>query len=608
MVAKTYDIAHYVKAAPSLLAMQGSDVAYDTDSKKDTKQWNELRSHLEQRLVSLRMWRQSWWSLNWSNIAEFILPRRSIMLTQSVGGIPSPNNMVRGQPLNNSIINPHATYCVRVCAAGLMNGLASPSRKWFKFTPASNTGSIDADGRAWIDEVETRIYTVLGRSNFYNAFAQECEDLVAFGTAPCVIYEDEKDVIRCYVPTVGEYYLGVDASGRVDTLYRQFVMTIEQAISFFGAEKSSDEIKALWNQKGTGLDKERIIAHAIEPNFGIGKDDAGKLPDTFTWREVYWVWGSGAKQPLSVRGFKDTPFTAMRWATQSNDAYGRSPGMDVLPDVMQLQHECRKKAEAIEKQVNPPLIADVTMKNQPSSSIPGDVTYVPNLSATEGMRPMYVVNPDINAMMQDIKMVEDRISRGLFNDLFLLLSENPVNRQTAYEVSQKVQEKMQILGPVIENIISEGLKLKLERVLSIMKRRGFIPPPPDSMKDTALDIEFVSMLNLAQKGTATGGLERIVGLIGNMAAVYPEAKDNLDPDIYINTMNDLLGNTQKILRDKNQVAAIRQQQMEAMKQQQQMEAAQHMAQTTKIGADAANVLSNTSVGSGASALSQLIGQ
>ena len=458
-----------------------------------------------------------------------------------------------------------------------------------------------------MDTTEDRLYSVLAGSNFYNSFAQECEDLIGFGTAPSIIYEDEQDIIRLYNPVVGEYYLSSSASLRVDGLYRLFVMTVAQIVDFFGVENCPPEVQSLWAQKGTGLQLERIVAHSIEPNFGIGPKNAGKVPGNFTWRETYWVYGASCDTPLSLRGFADQPFTGARWATQSNDAYGRSPGMDVLPDVIQLQVETARKAEAIEKQVRPPLIASMDLKNQPSSALPGKVTYVNNISAGSGMRPIYEVNPEIREMMEDIKEIQARIKTGFFNDLFLLLSEMPNAKMTAYEVAQRMQEKLQVLGPVIEGLMTESLKPKLKRVFGIMKRRGMIDPLPDSLKGVPLDIEFVSILALAQRASSTGGLERMVQLAGNMVQIFPGIKDVLNADTLYREMNDMLGNPQAILNSPEQVAAARQQEAQQAQQAQKMEAAQHMAKTASIGADAANTLAATQIGGGADALSQIMG-
>lgn len=597
--------AVYEKSGPTLLAQQPTVTDFN-DLHADPS-WAKIRGHLEGRLIALRNWRQSWWTQNWSDLAEFILPRRSIWLTQSTGGNPNPNNMTRGRPLNTAIADPTATLAVRVCSAGLMSGLASPSRPWFKVIPAVKRLEIDAAARMWLDTTEDRMYTVIAASNFYNAFAQECEDLVVFGTGPSIIYEDEQDLIRLYNPAVGEYYLSSDSNMRIDGLYRLFVMTVSQIVNFFGVENCPADIQELWNAKGNSLEVERQVAHSIEPNFALDTEGTGKIPGNFTWRETYWVWGSGSPKPLSMRGFVDQPFTAARWSTQSNDAYGRSPGMDVLPDVMQLQVMTRRMAEAIEKQVRPPLIGEMSLKNKPTSTLPGHLTFVTDIGPGKGIRPIYEVNPDVSAMSLNIQTIERRIQAGLFNDLFLMLEQKVNEEMTAYEVAQKIQEKLQVLGPVIESLLAESLKPKLRRIFNIMKRRNMIDPPPDSLKGIPLDIEFVSMLALAQKGAATGGIERLMTLVGSLTGVYPQAKDNINPDALVREYNDLLGNPQKILFGPEEVMKQRIETMKQLQQQQQMQALTTMADAAGKVAPAAAVLQDQPVGAGQDVLGRLLG-
>lgn len=601
------DEVHYEKAGATLLSEQKT--IPDLRVSKIDPDWDTLRGHLETRLIALRNWRQSWWTQNWSDLAEFILPRRSIWLTQSTGGNPNPNNMTRGRPLNTAIADPTATLAVRVCASGLMSGLASPSRPWFKVIPGIKKLDIDAQSRIWLDDLEDRIYTVIAGSNFYNAFAQECEDLVVFGTGPSICYEDEADLIRLYNPAVGEYYLSSSSTMRVDGLYRLFVMTVAQIIDFFGVENAPGEIISLWNQKGSALEQERMIAHALEPNFGIGVDDVGKIPGNFAWREIYWVYGTGSASPypLSKRGFVDQPFTAARWAVQSNDAYGRSPGMDVLPDVMQLQVMTRRMAEAIEKQVRPPLLGSMELKNKPTSTLPGHLTFVSDMSKGMGIRPIYEVQPDIQAMSLNIQAIERRIQAGLFNDLFLMLEQKVNEEMTAYEVAQKVQEKLQVLGPVIESLLAESLKPKLKRIFNILKRKGMIDPPPPSLQGIPLDIEFVSMLALAQKGAATGGIERLMQLLGSVESIFPQAKDNINVDAVIREFNDLLGNPQKVLFGPDQVAQTRAAVAQKAVQAEQMQQLQGASEVAKNMAPAAQVLQNTPTGEGGNVFSNLLG-
>lgn len=604
-------LAWYEKASPATLATQPNETNKKTGLDKiiSGADWSKLRGHLEGRLGMLRTWRDTWWIQNYSDLAKFILPRRSIWLTQSAGGYPSPNTMTRGLEINDAILDGTATFAARICSGGLMSGLASPSRPWFKVVPAMRGVEIDDPAREWLDQVEDIVYTVLARSNFYNAFAQECEDIVIYGTSVNIIYEDEKDLIRCYTPCTGEYFLSSGATMRVDGLYRAYVMTISQMVDFFGLENCPPDIQKMWAEKGGSITTERLVAHSIEPNFPIAGTNIGQVKGDFAWREVYWIFGSGSKYPLAMRGFMDQPFTAARWSTQSNDAYGRSPGMDILPDVIQLQVETKDKAVGIQKGLNPPLVGSSELRNSPTSTVPGHITFLDgDISGGKGIRSIYDSQFDLNHVTADIAAIQQRIKVGLFNDLFLMLEGAPQQSKTATEIQAKLVEKMNVLGPVIEGLLSESLQPKLRRIFSILNRQKIIPPPPKSLQGVPLDIQFVSLLALAQKAASTSGLEALVKLVGEMVAVWPEVKDNIDPDNLARQYNELLGNKQSVIRGMDKVNAIRQQQAQAMAKQQQQVDISHAAQTAQVGAQAAQVAANTNIGAGGkSVLDNLIG-
>ena len=599
-------IAHYETASPLLLAQQEPT----PNGKKQLippEIWQPMSSHLEGKLNSLYAWRQTWWSTNWNDIARYISPRRSLLMTQGSGGLPTPNSMMRGVPINNQIVDPTATLALRYCAGGLASNLAKPSAPWFKIMPLMQGVELDADARKWIEETENRIYGACSVSNFYNAFVQECEDLSAYGSSPAIIYEDEETIFRVHVPCIGEFYFDVDASNRVIGLYRCILMTVEQQVDFFGIDNVSEEIALLWKGKGAGLQSERIIAHAIEPNYAVGTNKDWKLPGKFAWREVFWQYGEAGKQPLSVRGFWDQPFSASRWSTQGNDPYGRSQGMDVLPDVKQLQIMTRRMAEAIEKMVRPPLIADEKLKNQPASGLPGHVTFMPGLDAHNGMRSIYNVNPDVNALAQNIEKISQRIERGFFKDIFMAISNLQGDQRTATEIQARRAEAMQVLGPVVENLITENLRPKLKRIFAIMQRKKLIDPMPKSLAGLPLGFDFVSTLALAQKAASIGAMERAAALVGNLVPVFPEAKDKFNVDDFIDESFAMLGVPATILYDEDHVTQVRQQRAQQIQQQQQQAAMAQGAQTAQTGAQAAQVLSQTNVGDGKTALNQLLG-
>lgn len=588
--------AAYEHSGPAFLAEQP---AFPVES-SPLAQWIDLRSHCEQRLVAMRSWRISWWE-HWALLATYILPRRYHWLI-------SPNSMNRGFPISQDIVDPTGTQAMRICVSGLMSGLTSPSRPWFKLKPRAENFVVDHEGQLWFDEVESRMYQVMSGSNFYDAISQMDEDLVVFGTGPVIIYEDDRDVIRCYNPCAGEYFLASSAALRVESLYRQFVLTVAQLVEMFGADKCPPEVQKQWQEKGASLEIEYIVAHAIEPNFPIAdRADRGEidvLRGDFVYREVYWLWGRGTQYPLSIRGFKDPPFVAPRWATTSNDPYGRSPAMDALADIMQLQVQTKRKAEAIEKQVRPPLLASIQLKNEPSSILPGHVTYVTDLGAEKGMRPIYTVQPELQYMTMDLQAIQERIKKGFFNDLFLMISQ-ATKEMTAYEVAQKQQEKLQVLGPVIERMQNEALSPFIRRVFAVMARKNLFPPPPDSLRGVALQIEYVSMLALAQRAAATASMERYATMVASFGATDPSAFDMIDNEEFLRTYGSLLTVPHKVIPSREAVAAKRE--ARNAQQQQQYDEARGMA-LAEGALGGAETLSKIPVGGGQSALQMMIGQ
>lgn len=562
--------------------------------------WSILRQHLEARLNMMRSWRYSW-AQHWTLLESYILPRRGIFINVS---FPTPNTMNRGAVINQAILDPTGTQAMRVCAAGLMSGLMSPGRPWFKLKPSGMIReALGDDVVQWFEAVEDAMYRVMAKSNFYDQSAQMFEDLTTFGSGPQIIYEDERDVIRCYNPCPGEYFLASSPANRVESLYRNFVMTISQIVEMFGLENCPADVQGMWRTKGGNLEMERLVAHAIEPNFPVKNPNGGEtgvVKGDFTWREAYWVWGTASMQPLSLRGFKDQPHVCPRWAVTSNDPYGRSVGMDVLPDIMQLQVMTARLAEAVEKMVRPPLLASMELKNEPSSILPGHVTYVSQLGNDKGMRPIYDVNPQVREMMENMQAIQERIKTGFFNNIFMPVTDLPGDRRTAFEIQQRQQESMQMLGPVVERFQNEYASPSIKRIFRIMDRKKMLPPLPQALRGIPLEIEYVSMMALAQKAAATAGMESYVKMAGSLAGLYTEAKYSVDPIEFMREYGENLGIAAKIIPPADVIRQKVADEQQAMAQQQQ-------AQQGMAAVQAAQTMSQTPIGGGNSALSAMLG-
>lgn len=563
----------------------------------------KLIEHANTRMGAERTLRYSWW-VHWREIAEYVLPRRYRWLI-------TPNEMNRGVQLNQHIINNTGTKAAQDCAAGLKEGTTSSGRPWFKLAIPDMDLEDSSPVQLWLDEVEKRIGRILAGSNYYSAKATQYFDQVTFGTAPLLIDEDDEDVIRCINPCAGEYYIWNDDTLRVGGFARDISMTVAQVVQKFGLDNCTPSVQKLFKDAGGALSKEVRVCHLIEMN-----DDriGGKvLPSRFKWREYYWEYGNSSKGLLRLTGYLERPFSAPRWDLAANDAYGRSPIMEALGSIKQLQLMERRAAQGIDKMVNPPLKAHISMKNQPVVNLPGGVTYVTDMSAgNSGIASVYDIRLDLQPLAESIKAVEQRIKDTLFGNLWTMIS-NLDRDVTAFQIARMQEEKLVQLGPVLERNQNESLDPDLERVFAIMNRRGLIPPAPKEIHGMPLEIQYVSMLAIAQRAASTSALEQLVGFIGHLqagdiataqAGGMPTSWDNIDRDELVDEYADMLGVSPKVIKATMQVAQIRQQRAQAAAQAQQQ---QQQMDMLKQATASAKDLGQTQVGGGQNAIQAMLG-
>jgi len=561
------------------------------------------RRYVEGRLLSLRVNRYSWW-VHWRELADYFLPRRYKWLI-------TPNQQSRGSPLNQNILDSTGCVYARNLASGLVSGKSSPTSLWFRLRVGYFDSTQTSPVSLWLAEVERIMYLIFSESNFYNSIATFYYDLVVFGTASQLIYEDYDNVINCINPCLGEYYVDIDGKYRPTVFYREFTMTVMAVVREYGYENCSQAVREAYDLKdGSGLSREIIVAHSIEPNTDGRAKEFG-IPERFKFREAYWEWGGsaspqgGAASPpgfLRRRGYEEQMAIVGRWDIVSNDPYGRSPAMDGLPDQKQVQLETRRKAQAIDKMVNPPLVADVQLKNQPANLTPGGITFVSGYSASgkPGFASVYDTKFPVQEITADLEEVKGRLAEIFFNDVLRTASQYETRSNvTAVEWDLRKSESLVMLGPALERIDNEVLRPVLERVFAIANRAGIIPPAPPEIQNQMMTIDFVSMLAQAQQATKAGSIERVLSLAGNMAGVIPGSTDKINFDYALDKYSSLLNNDPKMMKTDDEVAKIREDRAHQEQAAQQADIAEKLSR-------GARTLARADTG-GASPLQQLAG-
>ena len=502
-------------------------------------------------------------------------------------------------------------FAKRTLRSGMMTGITSPARPWFKLAPPDERMSEFGPVRAWLDDVQTVMYTVFAKSGLYRVLPNMYEEVGVIGTA-CMMQEEDFDNITKFTPfTVGEYLLDIDGNRRVDTFAREYQMTVYQMIDRFGLENCSGHVKSLYDSRhySAWID----VRHLIEKN---NRKFAGlDVSQEFDYRSVYYeVTREDQESLLSLKGYHEFPIHAPRWDTKPGDTYGIGPGMDAIGDSLALQVQEKESGKAIAKMVSPPTTAPSALKNVQVSLLPGANNFSDDPNNV--FRAIYQVDPRVGELEAKMRTTEDRINRAFYVDLFLMLANDPRNqRATATEIAQKHEEKLLQLGPVLENLNDELLDPLIDRTFKMMVRASepgwngltdfmVIPPPPKELLDREsgevgkLKVEYVSILAQAQKMVATGATERWVGFVGQMAAIpgLESVIDKVNADEIADNMAEDLGVPNKAVHTEDEVAEKREERAKAQAAQQQQEqitqmtdAAHKMSQSETTGG---NVLSD----------------
>jgi len=481
---------------------------------------------------------------------------------------------------SNEIYDSTGFRALRGMGAFLMGGGSSPARNWFRLTcPDPNLAELHSV-REFYSESARRMRFVLSRSNAYQALHNIYEEICAFGTACALIERDYNDVVRIHVQTAGQYYLATDPNGDVNTVYREFEMSVAQLIEEFGIDRMTPEIKTL-AQNGQ-FEKHFTVIHAVEPRSDRQLDKLDQLNMPF--RSVYFF--RGERRDVQTRGilreggYRTFPYFVPRWSVADRNAWGFGPCHEALPHAKRLQNMQLSLSRAAAFMAEPPMQGPASLSGKEVKLRPGAYTPVPGAGAQK-IEPLFDPGrADINALAALSQDTQAQVQRALYNDLFLLIM-NSRRAKTATEVDEMHEEKMLMLGPALERLHNELLRPFIEKLFGFMDEANLLPPIPSELQQTPLQVEFVSMLQQLQQASGVVTMERFLTMIGSGAQIFPDMLDVVDPDTVARDYAEMLAIEPDNLRDPDEVAQLRQARNELNAAIQQAEAQAVEAKTAR---------------------------
>ena len=519
----------------------------------------DLTKTIMARFDRLKTGRQNW-ETHWQEVADYMQPRKAdVTRTRS-----------RGDKRTELIFDSSPIQAVELLAASLHGMLTNPSTPWFSLRYKDQGLDADDEAKLWLEGVTDTMYTAFNRSNFQQEIFELYHDLITFGTAAMFIEEDQDDLLKFSTRHINEIYITENDKGRIDTVYRKFKITLRAAFQQFGENLSEEARNKVEKDPFDEID----ILHAVYPRQDF--DPTKKDKKNMEFESTYVEYKNGNE--LSVGGFMEFPFVVPRYLKASHEIYGRSPAMTALPDVKMLNEMSKTTIKAAQKQVDPPLLVPDDGFLLPVRTVPGGLNFYRS-GTRDRIEPLNIgANNPLGLNMEEQRRTA---IRNVFYVDQLLLQQGP--QMTATEVIQRNEEKMRLLGPVLGRLQSELLKPMIDRCFAILLRNNQFAQAPEFLSGQDIEIEYVSPLAKAQKGTELSSITRAIEILGSLANVAP-VFDYINFDSLVKHIADLVGVPQKVLKLQSQVNAEREQ---AAQQQEQMAQMQQLQQVAKAGGDIA---------------------
>jgi hypothetical protein len=483
--------------------------------------------------------------------------------------------------------------------ATAIDALLKPkTERWF-WLKASRHDDDDADDeeKRWFDVVQSRMWDLIYAppAGFIPQSGAVDNDLTTFGLGYLWVGENRnRSGLMFEALHIGDVCIDRSADGPIDTLYRSMRFTARQAEQKWGDKLGPKVKEALADSDPKAKDKLFEFVHAVYPR----EERDERKYDGVNMPFASMVVCVEDEYLIEEGGFEEFPVAVPRWEVPAGQVYPRSPGMIALPDARTLQSMGHTLLVGGQRAVMPPTWSVDEGASLVRTFPGGHSTFeLETVMGLGGKPPIGIIemggNIPVGQEMQESyrKMVGDAFYASVFS--------LPVfdHQMTATEIRERKEEFIRTIGPTMGQLENDYIGAVVTRSFNIMLRRsvtpdgrwidgGVFPEPPDSLKGSGVQFEFMSPVQQAKRQIEMAGIAEAFQFVGPVIELQPEAADNLDGDEIVRDMPSGFGLPQKYIRTKDAVAELRQARQEAMQAQQALMEANAAAQAGKTGADA----------------------
>ena len=552
---------------------------------------------------------KSRWDGRWRKTSDYFMPTRSRLMMSDAN---------RGDRENEGIYDNHGKRALNIMTSGVVNGMAPSTKPWFALSTGNKRQDEVIENQRCLTDWRDTALLYMERTKYYAKLGEQVRDggMVATGAKMIIEDPDSDDLFRVITFPIGSFAIAENGRGVIDTFARQFTLTARQLVDEYGYDNCPMDVQQSWdNRSYTDEYQVRWLIYA-NPTADPGRQEYDPLARPF--RECHWVHDAGntgagndilrdvmgVDEPgrnsvLRVGGFHEFPISVIRWEKNEDDAYGTScPGFEAYPVIKSLQAITKKWWNALEKGIDPPLVAGPSVKNKPVSLLPGRITIENEGANRTGLRPLHEVKINLEHVRQEREDLRNQIDAHMLVRHFLSLhlqADRP--QMTAEEIIERRSEKLQLLGPILERHADDVFDPDIARIMNILIRASIpywrlgmdgapLSPPPESMGSVTLRVQYISDIAQSQKLSGLANLERHAAWVLQTAAQVPAAADGFDFDVARELHREYSGASPRLSRTEKEIKLMRMLRQQQQEAQQAAEAAPGLAKGARDLAEA----------------------
>jgi len=472
---------------------------------------------------------------------EFVDP----MNAQIIGRSP------QGTTFGENLYDPTAQQSLETFVSGMNAYISPPGEAWIDVSSDDPRLDNDSEVSGFYDFVTNQFQVYLARSNFDLEIQQVYSSLGISGRPAVFCFPKGSNGIFFKNYPYADTFIQEGHDGIVDSLFRRFRWTPRQAQQRWGPDKLSKRLNELAKHPERAHEEVGFI-HAVYPrnDRDITRIDRLNKPIASVYYE------SDTKHLIDEGGFDETPFAAPRFYKADHEVEGRSPTMKALASTRMLNAMMLTIIKRANRDSDPPLLLpDEDLMTQDTGA-GSRIYYAPTRL---GAKPEYLVAQNRYDLTEwAYKVHREAIQHYFFNDFFALMQTlNQQTTRTAFEINQRLNEKVDLLSRVRSRTKVELLDILMSRAINVLYRQGVFGEVPNSVRESpGFKFEYRGRLAILAKSLKARNVMNYIQTIIPLSEAFPGIKDYVDEDKFNLQLADLW-NIGDIRRSDREVLEIR---------------------------------------------------